>query len=249
MKTNPKNTIMKKVYLAALLMLAGFSIAMLSSCRFECVKGSGVPTTETRKMVDFTKIEISGNFKVVLKQDSSLTLNITADDNLMKLIKTSVEDGKLKIHTKKNMCNSGDMMVTIGVRHLEELKTSGAIEVSSDGLINVQDLTLDMAGANKMTLDLNANNLTTTGSGATELNLKGQATSHNVDISGVGKIYALDFVVGDYDVETSGASHCDINVLKTLTVHSSGASEIRYRGNPSSINNDKSGASSLEKIN
>jgi len=55
-------------------------------------------------------------------------------------------------------------------------------------------------------------------------------------------------VVGDYDISTSGAGNCEINVLHSLNVSSSGASEVKYKGNPSSVNNDKSGASTLQKV-
>ncbi|HAL83013.1 MAG TPA: DUF2807 domain-containing protein, partial [Mucilaginibacter sp.] len=41
----------------------------------------------------------------------------------------------------------------------------------------------------------------------------------------------------------------DVNVLNSLSVHSSGASEVRYRGNPANVTNNKSGASSVEKVN
>ncbi len=37
-----------------------------------------------------------------------------------------------------------------------------------------------------------------------------------------------------------------IDVLNKLNVHSSGASDVKYKGNPA-VNNDKSGASSVEK--
>jgi len=98
-------------------------------------------------------------------------------------------------------------------------------------------------------MDLNAANVSTSGSGVTELNLKGQATSHDIDLSGSGHVYALDFVVGACDIQTSGVGHSEVNVLNKLSVHSSGASEVKYRGNPSSVTNDKSGASSIEKVN
>jgi hypothetical protein len=240
---------MKKSHLVILLLISGFCVAGLSSCMFNCIKGSGHQVTENRKVADFNKIDISGGFKVNLKQDSSLTLSINADDNLLKYIKTSVDDGKLTIKTKRNICGSGQLTINIGVRKLEELRSSGAIELTNDSLLTTQDLTLDLSGASKITLNLNAANLTTTGSGAVELHLKGQASTHHIDVSGVARVYAFDFVVGDYNIETSGASHCDINVLKSLKVSSTGASDIKYKGNPPSVTNDKSGASSLEKVN
>ncbi|MDB5135677.1 MAG: hypothetical protein JWP37_2280 [Mucilaginibacter sp.] len=239
---------MKKLYLNAILFIAVVSVTILSSCRFGCVKGSGHQVTETRKGGDFVKIEISGGFKVNLKQDSSLSMTITADDNLMKYIKSSVDGGRLHVYTKKNLCGSGEIVINIGVKNLEEIKASGAVDINSDGKLNTKDLSLQLNGASKVNMDLNAANVTTEGNGASEITLKGQATSHRVELAGSGKIYALDFVVGSYDIQTTGASHCEINVLKDLNVNTTGAAEIQYRGNPSSVNSHKTGAATITKV-
>ena len=239
---------MKKIHLA-LVIIAAVTLGSLSACRFNCVHGSGHMVSDDRKVSDFSKISISGDYKVVLKQDSSMSLKVTADDNLQKYILTEVSGDRLRIYSKRNLCNNGQLTINIGIRNLEELKASGAVEVESDGNIHTQDLHFKLSGATKITMDINAANVTTSGSGATELNLKGQATSHDIDLSGVGHVYAFDFVVGSCDIQTSGAGHCEVNVLNSLSVHSSGASEVRYKGNPSNVTNDKSGASSVEKVN
>lgn len=240
---------MKKIYLNILLLMAVASTATISSCNYmNCLKGSGHMLSENRKVKDFTRISIDGDFKIILKQDSSLNLTINADDNLLKNIETEVDASKLHIYARKHMCGNGDLTITIGVRNLEELKAQGAIEVTADGKLNVKDIKFNLSGASKITLDLNAANVTTSGSGATEMNLKGQATSHKVDFSGVGKLYALDFVVGSYEIHSSGASENNINVLQSLRVSSSGAATVKYKGNPS-ITQDKSGALSIEKVN
>jgi len=240
---------MKRIQITILATLAVVMLGCLSSCVFHCVRGSGNQATEDRKVGDFTRIKISGGFKVVLKQDSSLSVKVSADDNLLKYIKTEVSGYKLHIYTRKNMCNTGEMTVYVGVRNLEEINASGAVEVETDGKLQTQDFRIKLSGATKVSMDLNAANVSTSGSGATELHLKGQASSHDIDLSGSGKVYAFDFVVGNCDIQTSGVGHSEINVLHSLSVHSSGASEVQYRGNPSSVTNDKSGASSIEKVN
>lgn len=237
---------MKKIHLNIMLLIAVAATAVLSSCDFvNCLKGSGHMVTENRKVSDFSRISVEGDFKIILKQDSSLNVTVNADDNLLKYIKTEVNGDKLRIHSKKHICNHGDLSITIGVRNLEELRSSGAIEVTADGQLNVKDIKFDLSGASKVTLDLNAANVTTSGSGATEINLKGQATSHTVDFSGVGKLYALDFVVSNYEIQSSGASESHVNALQTLKVSSSGAASVKYKGHPS-ITSDKSGALSVE---
>jgi hypothetical protein len=241
---------MKKAYLTALTVFAGISLLLLSSCRLHCVKGSGKEAAENRKVADFTKLDISGSYKVVLKQDSSLSVAITADDNLLKYIKTEVNGDKLKISTdNKNFCTDRDIVITVGVHNIEAIKASGAIDIKSDGKIVAKNFGFDLSGATKINMDLDAADVSTDGSGVTEITLRGQASSHHVDLSGGGKIHAFDFIVGNYDIETSGASDCDINVLHELSVNSSGASDIKYKGNPTTINNKKAGISSITKVN
>ncbi|HEY2580262.1 MAG TPA: head GIN domain-containing protein [Mucilaginibacter sp.] len=239
---------MKNIQLAIFVLVAGIMPGVLSSCRFSCVHGSGKEASETRNVGHFSRIEISGGYRIVLKQDSSFSLKITADDNLLKYIKTDIDGSGLRIHSNRNMCNSGQITVNIGVANLDEIKASGGVEVESDGKINTKDIAFKLSGATKITMDLNAANVTTRGSGSTELNLKGQATSHDIELSGAGTVKALDFVVSKCNIETSGVGHCEVNVLNTLNVHSTGASEVKYRGNPSNITNNKLGASSLEKV-
>ena len=214
---------MKRIQITILAVTAAIVLGSFYSCRFHCVRGSGNQATENRKVEDFTRIKISGGFKIVLKQDSSLSVKITADDNLLKYIKTEVEGYKLHIYTRKNMCNTGEMTVYIGVRNLEEINASGAVDVETDGKLQTQDFRIKLSGATRLTMDMNAANVTTSGSGATELHLKGQASSHDIDLSGSGKVYALDFVVGNCNIQTSGVGHSEVNVLHSLSVHSSGA--------------------------
>ncbi|MDR6944493.1 head GIN domain-containing protein [Mucilaginibacter pocheonensis] len=239
---------MKRNNLAIAVIIACALLSILPSCKFACMHGSGKPATEQRKAKDFKKIEISGAFKIHLKQDSSLSIAITGDDNLLKYISTSVEGDKLIVKTRKTMCFDDSLVVNIGIHNLDEIKSSGAVDVSSTGKITVGDLDIHLSGASKVNLDVNAANVKSEGSGVSELNLTGQATSHNVKFSGVGKLNAFNFVVSEYNISSSGASHCKINVLKTLNVHSTGASDIQYKGSPSTVNNDKTGASHIEKV-
>ena len=67
-------------------------------------------------------------------------------------------------------------------------------------------------------------------------------------MSGAGNLNALDFVVANYRVETSGLSRCKINVLKELSINTSGAGSVEYKGNPTQINNQHSGLTSIKKI-
>lgn len=237
-----------KKFPVILSIIALSSVSIFSSCKFGCKKGSGHATTEHRVVSEFSRLDIDGAFTVTLKQDSSSAVTLTGDDNLLKYITTDVSGGKLRIHSKSSLCSKTPMTVVIGVRSLDDVKIAGAIELSAEGKLNVKDFNLDLAGANKITLDINAANMQTTAAGASELNLKGQASAYKVKLSGRGELHAFDLVVGSYRLETAGSSDAEINVLKDLSISSAGASDVKYKGNPTSIHNDKAGAGTLEKV-
>ena len=223
--------------------------ALLSSCNpFDCVRGSRNLVTQNRKVEAFTKVETSGSTKVILKQSTDYGLRITADDNIQKEIETYVRGNTLIIDMDGNFCDSSPITIYVNSREYEGIYASGAVEILSDGKLTVKNFELDLRGSVKVDLDINAANMKTSSSGASEIFLKGQSGSHELELSGSSSVEALDFVVGRYRIENSGSSNSRINVLNELYISSSGSSDVEYRGSPSSIKNNESGASSLKKI-
>ena len=230
------------------LIIMAFALFMMPGCGSDCKKGSGNMTTENRKVANFTKLDISGGFKISIKQDTGASLSITTDDNLIKDIQADVSGDKLTLKANNGKCTSGVIMVNITVKNLSDIKTLGTVDLVSNGKLTIQDLSLNLAGVSKIDFDLSAGNVVIGSSGIANVMLKGQASSNAVDFSGSGTLTAFDFIVGKYTLNSSGQSHCQINVLNELNVSSSGASQVEYKGNPSTIKNNKAGASSLKKV-
>jgi len=222
---------------------------LLISCNgFNCIRGSGNQVSQDRKIEAFTKVETSGSIKVILKQSKDYGLRITADDNIQKQIETYVRGNTLIIDMDGSFCDGGPITIYVNSQEYEGIDASGAVEILSDGKLNVKNFELNLNGSSKVDIDINAANIKTSSSGASEIFLKGQAGSHELDLSGSSSVEALDFVVGRYRIESSGASSSRINVLNELNISSSGSSDVVYRGKPSRIKNNESGASSLKKI-
>ncbi len=218
------------------------------ACKENCLEGSGTEKTDKRQVAAFSQLEITGSFNVTLVQDSSSAVTITADDNIVSVIKTDVSGDKLKISSdKKNLCSTKEIAITIGVRNLRSINASGAVELGSNGHLNLGDLDMNLSGATKINLDVTAANIETEASGVNDIILKGQARSHNVEFSGSGNLKAFDLVTGNYSIESAGQSDCEINVLNELNIHTTGASDIKYKGTPTKINKSKTGALTLTK--
>jgi hypothetical protein len=240
---------MKKLILTTIILASAVSLSLLSSCRLGCVKGSGNQQTENNKVAKFDRIKISGPFHVKLKQDSSMSVSITADDNFFKYIRMDSDDGTLTIKTRKNFCGSGEVVVNIGVGNLTKIEGDGAVTYTSDGKLNTGDLKFELNGKSDVDLDLNAANVITEGNGLCDITLRGQATSHKVEINGSGTLHAFDFVVSKYKLESTGKLEGEINVLNDLDVSSTGSADVQYKGNPTNVNTSKMGAATVRKVN
>lgn len=235
-----------------LLILSAFVLffSLATSCKNECKTGSGKTVSENRKVDDFNKINVSVAYtsvRMILKQGNP-SIKITADDNLLKITKTDVSGDELKITTDGTICNAQALVVEISNPNYSSVKSTGAIELSSDTTLNVKDFDLALSGKSNIDLALNASNVSVVSSGSATINLKGQAAANNVTLSGSSNLNAFDFAVANYKIETHGVANCKINVLSDLNVNINGAGEVQYKGNPTKIDNNHAEAARIKKV-
>ncbi len=225
-------------------------VLLFSSCNgFDCINGSGNQVTKSRDIGKFTEVETSGSLKIVLSQDSISSVRILADDNIQEEIQTRLSGNTLKIDIDGNFCDAGPVTIYLSSKDYQKIESSGSVELLSKGKLNLNELDLELNGSSKVMLDLNVKSLRTNSSGSSEIVLKGQAGNHDLDMTGSSSVEALDFIVGEYQIYSTGASKSRINVLNSLEVDSQGASEVEYKGKPSKIEKDNSGASVVRSIN
>lgn len=223
---------------------------LLAGCTAKCIEDSGVQITKVQELKSYDKIKVSGTIKLILTQDSTYNVKIHADSNVVPLIRSRVSGSELELKLENGKyCGTDSVVIYAGIGELKELETSGMVRVFGEGPIYAKDLKLDLQGSADVKLNINASKLTSKISGIGKLSLSGQTGEHDLKISGTGKVDAFDFVAGIYDINIDGTGKANINVLNDLKVKTSGASEIYYKGNPKNVNEKKSGATKLEKVN
>ena len=225
-------------------------LILLVGCKSKCIEDSGNHIEKNIVVKSFDKIDVSGAFKVILRQDSSYALKIATDSNLMSAIKIDVGSSELRIKMEEgSYCGSDSIVIQVGIGELKELKTAGAVGIRTDGHIYANDVVLDFSGSSDINLVLNAGKLTTHMDGVGKLALTGQAGVHELSTQGTVSIEAFDFAAGVYNLNVTGSAKANINVLNELNVETEGASEVYYKGNPKNVKEKKSGAAKLEKVN
>jgi len=241
-------TTTNKRNLMVLLLLAGLFFA---ACDFDVnsIRGDKNVVSVEKQLSHFDAIEVSGMFKVYLVEGDNPMIQIVTDENLQQYVKAEIENNTLKLGMKgSNSYSPTEMKAYITVNYLSELSLSGATSLSSDHIIQSDNMAISISGAGDMDLRINTNNLRTNISGAGSVKIGGNANSHHIRISGVASLNCLKLQTRDTDVSISGAGSAKVYATQMLDASVSGVGSIRYDGNPQSTRFNTSGAGSINPI-
>ncbi len=189
------------------------------------VKGSGNIATEKRDISEFTGIDVSGVFQVEVITQKEFGVEITADDNLLPLIRTEVRRGVLHIETDGRISTRNGLKVYVTLPDLDKIDASGASRINVTELKN-HAIRVDSSGASK-------------------ISLAGETEDLHVDVSGASSIDADGLKAEAARINASGASRVSVHALNDLNIKASGASKISYSGKPTNVEKRSSGASSI----
>jgi hypothetical protein len=203
--------------LAALFVFAGCSP----------ITGSGTLKTESREAAGFTKISISGISSVILQPGETEGVMLEADDNLLSVLESRVENGTLYLGAKNGVnIVQGTVRYTVTYRTLESISASGSTHVQGTGL-NAQDFSLDQSGSSEATLAGTVQNLNTVNSGSSILKAS-SLTAQNANLV------------------VSGSASVEVNAETSITAVLSGSSQLVYSGN-AQVNQTLSGSATIKK--
>lgn len=217
---------LKQIALLLLLLLAGISCSDNSNL-FEPAEpelsGSGILVSEEREAGTFTSISASGPITTVISQGSTRQVLVTADDNIIQRVKTSVYGNTLHVSLMDGTYHNIWIRVQIIVPSVKALSNTGTGTMKVSGL--------EVEGSLKVT---------NTGNGT--VILEGRANELNLKNEGAGSVDAFGFIADLCSVSNEGAGSCDIFCTDLLDGTNTGSGSIRYKGSPTvTIDNTGSG--------
>ena len=233
---------MKTSFLLLPLLVAGLLISGCSNLvktfgNGKTIIPSNIIISEPRPVNNFTGVDMRTLGKVSISQGDSESLNIKGSDNIVPLIKTTVQNGVLVIEMVENhhiteLNNENLLTITIMVKDLSALTLSGASLVEMDSL-STSKLAITMSGAGQARMDhLTADTLSITLSGLGDVEIAGEATQATFNISGAGNINAPELKIQNADITVPGLGAATVWVTGQLTGEISGGGTVSYYGNP-----------------
>lgn len=222
---------MRKLLLAVGLMMLLGSCDILDTKR---IKGSGIVVTEERSGLVANRIRLAGFMDVELTQGNEHKVEVEADDNLQKYIRTYMnEDGVLVIKMEDNIrfVNVGSLKVYITTPRLDQVTLSGSGDIVGMNKFTGSDkVKLKISGIGDIKLALNAPEVEVDISGSGSLYLSGETREAKFTINGIGDCDAAALKAEHATVKIAGNGDARVFADATLDVNIKGIGSVYYKG-------------------
>lgn len=213
------------------------------------ITGSGNIKTESRTATGFSGIALAVAAKVELRQGNTEAVSITGDDNIVALVETVVEDGKLKIRwNERNISTSyKELKITIDAKTVESLSISGSGDINADS-INAKDFSTSISGSGDVRIKtLSAEKVNAKISGSGDVTLGGKAGKFEGKINGSGDIKAGNLETRSASVSIAGSGNATVWANDALAVSVAGSGDVRYYGD-ATVSKSVAGSGSVKRI-
>lgn len=241
-------------FLLGLIAIFSFTTCF-SSCRPNELRGEGKKTTSAVPVAAFNAVNIDVTVKTVINMQVGAvpSVQMSGYENVLKHLHATVKNNKLRVYSDLDetwTLDDDDILITITMPSLVELKMSGAPDADIHGNVSGPAFAIDVSGASTIKVDkISVDNFSLDISGAGDVEIKsGTVKNAAFDINGAGDLKAYGLQADEATATISGAGTSELTALKKLTANINGAGTIRYKGHPA-VTQDVSGVGSIKDAN
>lgn len=208
----------------------------------DCFQTSGTIIQQVVTTANFERLRVNRDVSVVIKEAPQHKVTIETGENLINDVSVEVIGNQL-IVSDNNTCNYvrdyGITKIYIETPNLIEIRCSTQFDISSDGILNFNTLTLNSEDFNfpdtypigDFRLQLNSQNLNITSNNLSFFYLSGNVQNLNVNfVAGDGRVEAENLIAQDVTVFHRGTNDIVVNSQLSLS------GELRSTGDLISVN-------------
>jgi len=229
---------MKKAKLLINALFIFAALWLFSGCQKGCLSSTGKETTETREIENFRHIQLWDNIDLVIIQDTFNQLQLTAGENLLPNIKSTLTDGVLKL-SNENKCNwlrsySKPIEAVLHVKDLYELEIHGTGEIRSTNTIHSDSLMLNVwDAAGTLSLDIDTEKSTIRYHiGTLAIYYSGKTRLSYVSSNSYGPVDTRNLESQQTYISTIGSNNNYVWAIKILEATIGASGSIYYKEQP-----------------
>jgi hypothetical protein len=129
------------------------------------------------------------------------------------------------------------------------IDASGACDIIGQTKIaNPENLEMHVSGAGDIKMEIDAPQLKAEVTGSGSMYLKGQTKDVDLELTGAGHAHCYDLLAENTKVDISGAGSAEVYASVKLDASVSGAGDVHYKGNATTVNQHVSGAGGVHKV-
>ena len=189
------------------------------------VTGSGRIVTQRRPVGNFRRVELRGSTNLQVRLGAAPSLTVRADDNILQLITSRVENGTLILDSRGSFRTRTAPRAFITVPNIDYLGSRGSGNT-------------DIAGVANRRLELALQ-------GSGDIKAVGRTQEVRVALRGSGNVDARALRSASADVSLSGSGNVSVVANAALNARLMGSGNIYVSGRPSARNVRESGSGNV----
>lgn len=242
---------MKLLKITLALFIAGIFASCNINFKYEYVKGNGNVITAERPVTrDFHSVKGSSGLDVYLTEGDENKIVVEADENLHKHIIIEITDGKMHIKTSnKNIRSAKAKKVYVTYTSLESVEASSGADVKSTTVITAENLYLRSSSGADLEVEVYAKELTAESSSGADIKILGNAKNLYAKASSGSDLNAKSLETLNSEARVSSGASIIVNAQNNLDAKATSGGSIKYYGEPSQVNINKSASGgSIKKM-
>jgi hypothetical protein len=201
----------------------------------EQVQGSGRIVKQVRQVGNFSGLSLGLPGHLELRIGNTEGVTIEADDNLLPLVETVVENGTLKIRSTRRNLNleSKSIRIVVQARSIERLALGGSGSIDADTLRG-RKLDIDLGGSGSIKLKgVESDTLAVSLGGSGDLKAGAGTTGKlTVSIGGSGDVDLGRVQARSASVTIAGSGEATVWPRNELSATIAGSGDVNYYGDP-----------------
>jgi hypothetical protein len=229
--------------------LISFSLVLLNSCIFisPSKKGNGHVVEQNRKVSSFDQIKVSRGMNVYISQGDETRVVVKADENLLDIIRTDVDNHTLKITTTENIRRANSKKVYVTVPEISGVTSVAGSNVFSENVLHSKQLGVTSSAGSNIKLEVNAGDLNASASAGSNIKLEGKARSFTGKASSGANIKAEELTIADCNAKASSGANIWITVTEKFEAKANSGGNVIYFGQPKSTDTESSSGGNIVK--